>query len=125
MRHFAVMSVIGVLVFGMFAVTLQAKEKTNSNPLTGTWKCIAHGGKNGNIPFTLYIEHSSQGYTGTVSAPQGDTDLTSVTFKNKRLKIDIDTNVHNYALTATLAKGKLTGEWYLDGQKRGAWEGKK
>ena len=63
--------------------------------------------------------------TGTVSAPQGDADLTSVTFKDNKLKINIDTSAHSYSLAATLAKGKLSGEWYRDGQKEGTWEGKK
>ncbi|MEJ2010276.1 MAG: hypothetical protein P8Z30_19335 [Acidobacteriota bacterium] len=62
---------------------------------------------------------------GSVSAPQGDADLTSVTFKDNQLKIDIDAGASSYTLTGTLAKGKLTGTWYLDGQKQGAWKGSK
>jgi len=122
MRRFAVMSVLCVLVFG---ITLSAKEKANSSPLVGTWNCTAQGGQNGDIPFTLNLEQSSQGFTGTVSAPQGDADLTSVSFKDNHLQIDINGGDNDYTLTGTLAGGKLTGTWYLDGQKQGTWKGTK
>jgi hypothetical protein len=55
----------------------------------------------------------------------GDTDLTTVTFKDNQLKIEIDTSNNTYSLTATLAAEKLTGEWSRNGQKQGTWEGKK
>ena len=122
MRRIAVMSVLCVLALG---ITLTAKEKANSSPLVGTWKCTAQGGPNGDIPFTLYLEQSTQGLTGTVSAPQGDADLTSVTFKDNHLKIDIDAEENNYTLTGTFTDGKLAGTWYRDGEKQGAWKGTK
>lgn len=122
MKRFAVMSVLCILAF---AVALQAKDKADSSPVVGTWNCVAHGGENGDVSFTLYLQEASGSLTGTVSAPQGDADLTSVTFKDNKLKIDINTDDSNYSLTATLAGGKLAGEWSRDGQKQGTWEGKK
>jgi hypothetical protein len=122
MRRLAVIPILCVLAFGL---TLYAKDKANSSPIVGTWNCVAHGGESGDVPFTLYLLHSSEGYTGTVSAPQGDADLTTVTFKDNHLKITIDTDEHNYVLTATLDGGKLAGEWSVDSQKKGSWEGKK
>ena len=122
MRRLAVMSVLVVMAFGL---ALQAKEKAGSSPLAGTWNCIAHGSQNGDVPFTLYLQQSPEGFTGTVSAPQGETDLTTVTFKDNHLNIEIDTQDESYALTATLAGGKLEGEWSRGGQKQGTWEGKK
>lgn len=122
MKRLAVMSTLCVLVF---AAALQAKDKTNTNPLVGTWNCTAQGGENGNMPFTIYLEQSGQGYTGSVSAPQGDAPISSITFKDNQLKIVINTSEDDYSLTATLANGKLSGEWYRDGQKQGSWHGKK
>lgn len=122
MRRLAIISAVCVLVC---VVPLQAKTKANASPLAGTWNCVAQGGKNGNLPFTLYIDQSGQGYTGSVSAPQGDAPITSITFKNNHLKIDINTSEDDYALTGTLAGGKLSGEWYRDGQKQGSWQGKR
>ena len=122
MRRFAVISTLCVLALG---ITLYGQSKANTSPIAGTWNCVAHGGENGDVPFTLYLAHSSEGYTGTVSAPQGDADLTTVTFEDNQLKITIDTNENNYTLTATLDSGKLAGEWSVDSQKKGSWEGKK
>ncbi|HET7215736.1 MAG TPA: hypothetical protein VFL79_19260 [Terriglobia bacterium] len=122
MRRFAVVSALCILALG---VTLFGQSKTDSSPIVGTWTCVAHGGENGDVAFTLSLEQSSDGYTGSVSAPQGDADLSSVTFADNQLKITIDADEHNYALNATLDSGKLAGEWLVDGQKKGAWEGKK
>jgi hypothetical protein len=122
MRRFAIIPILCVLAL---SITLSAKDKANSSPIVGTWNCVAHGGENGDIQFTLYLQHSSEGYTGTVSAHQGDADLTTITFKDNHLKITINTGDSDYTLTATLAGGKLTGEWSRDGEKKGAWEGKK
>jgi hypothetical protein len=121
MRRLAIIPILCVMALG---VALYGRNKSKSSPIVGTWTCVAHGGENGDIPFTLYIEHSSKGYTGTVSAEQGDTDLTSVMFNDDHLKITIDTGDSNYLLTGTLADGKLSGEWSRDGEKKGAWEGK-
>ena len=122
MRRFAVVSALCILALG---VTLYGQNKSNNSPVEGTWNCVAHGGENGDVPFTLSIQQSSEGYTGSVSAPQGDADLTTVTFKDNELKITIDADEHNYVLTATLDSGKLAGEWFADSQKKGNWEGKK
>ena len=122
MRRFAFIPVLCVLALG---VTLYGQNRSSNSPIVGTWNCVAHGSENGDLPFTLYIEHSSEGYTGSVSAPQGDADLTTVTFKGNQLKITIDTGEDDYTLTATLADGKLAGEWSKDAEKKGAWEGKK
>lgn len=125
MKRIAVMPILLVSILAMISATSHAKEKTATSPVVGTWKCIAHGGPNGDLPFTLYIQQTATGLTGTVSAPQGDTDLTSVTFKNPHVKIAINTNQHNYSLTATLKDAKLTGKWSRDGESEGTWEGKK
>lgn len=123
MRRLAVMSVLCVLAL---CVALQAKDKASESPLVGTWNCTAQGGENGDVAFTLTFEEAESGLTGSVSAPQGDADLTSVTFKDNKLKIDINTGDDDYVLTAAYADGKLTeGEWSRDGEKKGTWEGKK
>jgi hypothetical protein len=121
MRRFAVVSALCIVALG---VSLYGQNKANNSPVAGTWNCVAHGGENGDVSFTLSIQQSSEGYTGSVSAPQGDADLTAVSFKDNQLKITINTDEHNYVLTATLSSGKLSGEWLVDSQKKGNWEGK-
>lgn len=122
MRRLAIMSVLCLFVL---TVALQAKDKPSPSILSGTWNCVAQGGQNGDIPFTLYLEQSGQDYSGSVSAPQGDAPITSITFQHNQLKIEIDTGDDDYILTGRLAGSKLSGEWYLDGQKQGPWHGKK
>lgn len=125
MRRLAVTSVVlSVLVF---AAALQARSKPGTDSLVGTWDCIAHGAPSGDMPFTLmiYRDQSRQGYTGNASAEQGYAPITSITRKGSHLRIDINTDQDDYLLTGTLSNGKLSGEWYLDGQKQGSWQGKK
>lgn len=122
MKRLAIIPILCVLALG---VTLSAKDKANNSPVVGTWNCVAHGGENGDVPFTLYLDQSGDELSGSVSAPQGSTDLSSVSFKDNHLKITIETDEHDYVLTATLANGKLAGTWTLDGQQKGNWEGKK
>lgn len=123
MRRFAIIPVLCILAF---CVALKAEDKTKTSPLVGTWNCTAHGGENGDVAFTLTFVQSEDGLTGSVSAPQGDADLTSVNFKGNQLKIEIKTDENDYSLTATYADGKLNaGEWFRDGEKQGTWEGKK
>ncbi len=122
MKRYAIVPVLCILAF---CVALRAADKTKTNPLVGTWNCTAHDPQNGDIGFTLTFEQSSEGLTGSVSAPQGDADFTSVSFKENHLKIDIDTGDTDYSLTATYADGKLSGEWFRDNEKQGSWDGKK
>lgn len=125
MRRFLVLLVLSLSVPAILASSLHAKAKPSNSLIVGTWKCIAHGGENGQLPFTLYLQPAGEGLTGTISAPQGEADLTSVMYKNNHLKIAIDTEEHKYSLTGKLYQGQLKGEWYRDGQKKGNWEGKK
>ena len=123
MRRFAAIPVLCILAF---CVALKAQDKSKSSPLVGTWNCTAHGGENGDVSFTMTFEETENGLTGSVSAPQGDADITSVSFKDNQLKAEIKTDENDYALTATYADGKLTeGVWSRDGEKQGTWEGKK
>jgi hypothetical protein len=111
-----------------FAAALVAQEKKTSSaaPLTGTWQCTAHGGSNGDLPFTLYLEQQGESVTGSVSSPLGDTDLASATFTGGKLEIHINGGDENYTLTAKLEGGALTGgQWSTDGGEKGTWEGKK
>jgi len=122
MKRLAIIPILCVLALG---VTLYAQDKANNSPLVGSWNCVAHGGENGDVPFTLYLDQNGDELSGSVSAPQGSTGLSSVSFKDNHLKITIETAEHDYVLTATLAGGKLAGKWSLDGQQKGSWEGKK
>lgn len=121
-----------VVVFALAFVTLAfataavAQEKKAGGPVAGTWQCTAHGGPNGDLPFTLYLEQTNESVSGSISSPMGDTDLSSATFASGKLEIHINGGDENYTLTAKLENGALTGgEWSTDGGEKGTWEGKK
>ena len=108
-----------------FAATFaQAQKKPKPGPLTGTWECTAHGGSQGDMPFTLYLEQTRDTLTGSVSSPMGGTEISAGTVKKNDLEIHIDTPQGNYQLTGKLKKGELSGKWSSDSEN-GLWEGKK
>jgi hypothetical protein len=77
------------------------------------------------MPFTLYLEHTKEIVSGSVSSPMGGTQITSASYKKKTLEIRIDTPMGNYLLTAKLKKNQLSGAWSVDSGEKGAWEGKR
>jgi hypothetical protein len=101
----------------------QAK-KPKPGPLSGTWECTAHGGSQGDMPFTLYLEQDKETVTGSVSSPMGGTQISAGTVKKTDVEIHIDTPQGNYLLTGKLKKGELAGKWSSD-TENGTWEGKK
>ena len=99
--------------------------KAADEPLTGTWECMAKGTSNGDTPFTLYLVQKGTSIEGSVSASQGEAEITSGTFKGGTLEIHIDTDDEKYVLKANYAKGALSGTWSHEGDTHGPWEGKK
>jgi hypothetical protein len=99
-------------------------KKPKPGPLTGTWDCTAHGGSQGDLPFTLYLEQTKGTLTGSVSSPMGGTEISAGTVKKNEIEIHIDTPQGNYQLTGRLKKGELSGKWSSD-TENGTWEGKK
>lgn len=99
-----------------------AKER--KGPMTGIWECQAHGGSQGDMAFTLFLQQDKENVDGSISSPIGGTQISSGTFKRNILEIHLDTPQGNYTLMAKFNKGTLSGTWSSDNEK-GAWEGKK
>ena len=99
-----------------------AKDKKGL--LTGTWDCQAHGGSQGDMTFTLFMQQNRETVDGTISSPIGGTQFSSGTFRRNMLEIHLDTPQGGYVLMAKYEKGKLSGTWSSDSDK-GVWEGKK
>jgi hypothetical protein len=121
-RIVPIVLVLSLVVAAGFAQNEAKKPKPG--PLTGTWECTAHGGSQGDLPFTLYLEQSKDSLTGSVSSPMGGTQISAGTVKKDDVEIHIDTPQGNYQLTAKLKKGELSGKWTSDNEN-GTWEGKK
>ena len=112
------------------AVAFAKGNKSKPGPMAGTWSCTSHGGPQGDMTFTLYLEQTGDTVTGSVSSPIGSTELTTATFKKKMLEIHIDTPEGNYVLTGKLNKGQVSGTWSVEGgasggNTKGTWDGKK
>ena len=125
MKMRQMVSIVLCLAVVAVAATLHGKEnKPKPGPLTGTWECTAHGGAQGDMPFTLYLEQTKDALTGSVSSPMGGTQISAGTIKKIDIEIHIDTPQGNYQLTGRLKKGELSGKWSSDSES-GVWEGKK
>ena len=118
-------AVIGSVMLWLAALGLAAEKKPKSGPLTGTWECVSHGGHQGDMKFTLYLEQNKETVNGTVSSPLGSTELTSASFKKNTLEIHIDTDQRNYLLIGRYKDGQLAGAWSTNEDQKGTWEGKK
>ena len=114
------------LVILCLAASMQGNDKQpKPGKMTGTWECTSHGSSQGDMPFTLHLEHMGDAVSGSISSPIGGTEITSATFKKKKLDIRLETPNGNYVLTAKLKKGQLAGAWSQDGGESGTWEGKR
>ena len=118
------LKLVCLVVVCLAAFAVGADKKGKAGVMTGTWECTSHGSSQGDLPFTLYLEQNKEDVTGSVSSPMGGTEISSGSYKNKVLEIEINTPDRNYKLTGSLKKGQLTGEWSTDNEK-GTWEGKK
>lgn len=121
MKRLLNFSRIGVVVV-VFSVLAAAKD--HKGPMTGTWDCQAHGGSQGDMAVTLFLQQNKENVDGSISSPIGATQISSGTFKKNMLEIHIDTPEGAYVLMAKLSKGTLSGTWSTETEK-GTWEGKK
>jgi hypothetical protein len=125
MKRALVSLTVCLAVLCLAGLGVAKEKKPKPGKLTGTWECMSHGSSQGDMSFTLYLEHSKEIVTGSVSSPMGGTQITSASYKKKTLEIRIDTPVGNYTLTAKLKKNQLNGTWAVDTGEKGNWEGKK
>ena len=124
MKRFRVIASVGI-VLALGALAMATGSKPKPGPLTGTWECVSHGGPQGDMQFTLYLEQDQAAVTGSVTSPIGSTDISSGTYKNHAVEIHIDSPQGNYLLTGKVSKDQVSGEWSVDSGGKGTWEGKK
>ena len=116
---------ICLLILVAAGSALSAEKKPKPGKLAGTWECTSHGSSQGDMPFTLYLDHTKDVITGSVSSPMGGTDITSGSYKKKTLELRLETPQGTYVLTGKLKKKQLSGEWSHDAGEKGTWEGKR
>ena len=101
-----------------------AMARGHKGTLSGTWDCVAHGGAQGDMAFTLYLQQNKEIVDGSISSPLGGTQFSSGTFRRNMLEVHIDMPQGGFTYMAKLEKGKLSGNWSNDTEK-GLWEGTK
>jgi len=123
MRKMVLTGLCLTVVFAAVFARGEAK-KPKPGPLTGTWDCTAHGGAQGDMPFTLYLEQTKDSLTGSVSSPMGGTQVSGGSVKKNDIELHFDTPQGNYQMTGRLKKGELSGKWSGENES-GTWEGKR
>jgi len=113
------------LMIPVFGAASDNAPKSKPGPLTGTWECMSHGGSEGDMAFTLYLDQAKEVVTGSVSSPMGGADITTGSFKEKLLELQIDSDRGRYVVMGKLQKGQLSGTWSRDNTEKGTWEGKR
>lgn len=118
---------LGFFVFATAAIAFAAGQDkaADAGPITGSWKCVSHGGPNGDTNFTLDLQQDGEKVTGSVDSDQGGMDITSGSFKDDTLEIRLETPQGNYVIKGKLQDGQLAGDVTLDDKAQGNWEGKK
>src|SRR5262245_2696790 len=91
-------------ILTLVSFSLGKDKAPKPGPMTGTWECVAHGGPNGDMQFTLELEQAKDALTGSVSSPIGSTDISSGTVKKNLVEIHIESPQGNYVLSGKLHK---------------------
>jgi hypothetical protein len=97
-----------------YALPSVAKPRSQSDPITGTWKCKALMPDSSYAEFDLSLEKEGEDVTGSNEA-EGH-------FRNDTLTLSF--RIFDYSLTGQLQGGKLIGEYRKDdGTELGNWTG--
>jgi hypothetical protein len=118
-----IVTLMGICLTILFAAGL-GMGREHKTALSGTWDCVAHGGAQGDMAFTLYLKQSGENVDGSIASPLGGTQISSGALRRNELELHFDMPQGSYTLMGRLEKGKLTGAWSLESDK-GAWEGTK
>jgi hypothetical protein len=115
---------IGICLTVLFTVSV-GMTKDRKTSLSGTWDCVAHGGPQGDMAFTLYLQQSKEVVDGSITSPLGGTQVSSGALRKNELELHFDLPQGSYTLMGRLEKGgKIVGAWSLESEK-GSWEGTK
>ena len=116
---------ISIIVVFLGIIVKAQNSNAVDQSINGEWQCVSHGTEDVNVPFTLHLQGSSGRITGWAPDSSGSIPLTSVSYSQGRLNIELDTNTGQYALTAVVNGDRLSGTWKKNGQQVGTWEGQK
>jgi hypothetical protein len=101
------------------ATPAPAAPATPAN-LNGTWEAVADA--NGEpFPFVLVLKVDGEKVSGSSSSQLGESNISTGTWKDGRLSLQLDSQSGVVTMSATVIDGKLSGEFDYAGQLQGKW----
>lgn len=128
MKRSNVAILLSMLALALASASASAQKESKSNPLSGSWDCVAHGSVEGDVAFTLSLAQDQENLTGSISTADGDLTITSGSYKDGAIQIVLNAPDAKYTVNGKFDGDKLSGQWSKegdDGKQGGPWEGKR
>ena len=77
---------------------------------------VFNGAGIGDIPGTMTLKHEGGKISGSLDMPLGPAHITSGTYAEGKLMMNLDAGGSEMTITAKLDGDKISGEWELEGQ---------
>ena len=121
------LAITGEWLVGSQKKTIELKRVGESAPaadapinLNGQWDAIADA--NGQpFPFLLTLKVDGEKVTGGSSSQLGESNISTGSWKDGRLSIQLEGQNGVVTMSATVIEGKLSGEFDYAGQLQGKW----
>ena len=88
--------------------------------LSGEWEAVADA-QGQPFPFNLILKVEGEKVTGSSSSQLGDSVISSGTWKDGQLNVNLESSNGVIVLSATVIEGKLSGVYDYAGQLQGRW----
>jgi hypothetical protein len=93
----------------------------SSGAVTGSWSSVSVTPQ-GELALDLALEQTGEKVTGTVSSALGSLPILNGSFRDSRLRYDVEFGGTTYRTEGTLSGDKFQGEWSaVGGTDKGAW----
>jgi hypothetical protein len=99
------------------------QHKPQADAISGEWDAVLTVPDN-TVQITLKLKLEGDKVTGVSESSHLGNGKINGSWANNKLEITVETNHAPLALTGTLQKGKLAGEWDI-GHMQGKWDAKK
>jgi hypothetical protein len=109
------------LAASMAALAQTQPAPAVEHPLAGEWDAVAY--YDTDVAFSLVLEVEGATVTGTITTPEGTTDLRNGKWEAGVFSFESTYQGTPVAMSATLAEGRLVGTWtYGGGEASGRWQ---
>ena len=95
-------------------------KKVAKDEISGDWEAVADAGGQP-FPFTLTLKLEGDKVTGSSSSQLGTSNISSGSWKDGKLAIQLESGAGQIVLNAVIVDGKFSGEYDFAGQSSGKW----